>query len=64
MLPWQEEQMRQAEIARRPRKKCRCCEDPIYTEYCLDLTVLGLPGFLCQRCVDRNTLLTIDTQED
>lgn len=64
MLPWQEEELRQLTIARRPREKCVCCQDTIYTERCLDLTVVGLPGFLCERCVDRNMLLTIDTQED
>ena len=64
MLPWQEEEMRQLAVSRLGRRKCACCEDPIYTERCLDLSALGIPGLLCERCVDRNMLLTIDTRED
>lgn len=63
MEPWQEEELRQVGIARRRRKICVCCEEVIYTERCLDLTAFGGTGLVCERCVERNTILTIDTQE-
>lgn len=54
MEPWQEEALRQLQISRLPRPQCVLCEDTIYTEYCLDLKAFGLPGLVCERCVDRN----------
>lgn len=63
MEPWQEEELRQRRWTRHGRRECIHCREIIYTERCLDMGAFGIPGLLCERCLDRNMLLTIDTQE-
>ena len=48
--------------ARAPR--CACCKGPILSETYLDLTDMGVSGYICESCVDDNTHSTDDWEDD
>ena len=49
-------------IMRRPC--CRCCDEHITTETCLDLSDLGFNGeYLCEKCIADRTVYTHELDE-
>lgn len=59
MEPWQQEALEQQRLERKRQgyPRCRCCDEPITTEYYLDLTPFGLNAKACEACTDANTHL-------
>ena len=65
MEPWREE-MRHYEALEARRRRyptCVCCQEPIRTEYYLDLSAFGLAGYACEACVEENTGYTENLKE-
>lgn len=51
-----------ARIMRRPC--CECCGEHLTGESYLDLSVAGLTGVICDRCVERNMVSVTDWDDD
>lgn len=51
-----------AKIMRRPC--CECCGEHILSETYLDLSDFGLNGYVCERCVEKNTHATEGLDDD
>ena len=54
--PWQQEQLWQLQLENKAlhRPRCHCCDKPIKTELCLDLSPFGLQALACESCVENN----------
>ena len=51
-----------ARLMRRP--KCVCCGAHLLGDSYLDLNEFGIPGYACQRCLERCTCSTEDLDDD